>query len=278
MEGTGPLCAQGPFQVAVSILPQKYFVERIGGRKVQVLSMIPPGASPALYEPSPRQMAALSRCRLYFTIGVPFEKAWVERFKNSNPHLSFIPIDRWVAKIPIEPKHHGGQRGLGTHSLDPHVWLSPPLVILQARVILDALCALAPGECQGFEKNYRKWIHELVDLDLELRQMFPPRMKARRFLVYHPSWGYFAATYGLEQVPMELEGKAPSPKQLARFVKYARKAGFTTIIVQPQFSRRAAELVAKQIGARVVAADPLAYRWEENLLKCARIIRQALSP
>ncbi|HIC85005.1 MAG TPA: cation ABC transporter substrate-binding protein [Desulfobacterales bacterium] len=272
-------CLASILQVAVSILPQRYFLEKIGGDKVKIVVMIPPGANPALYDPAPKQMAALSRCTLYFSIGVPFEKAWIKRFQKGAPHLKIVSTDRWISKIPMKSKHHAHKSPNGhTTHLDPHVWLSPPLVALQSRVILDALCSAQPDSCGYFEKNYRNWANELVDLDIKLRGIFPPTLKARRFLIYHPAWGYFAATYGLEQVPMELEGKPPSPKLLGRFIEHAKKGGFKGLIVQPQFSDRAAKIVAEQIGANILVVDPLAYNWKENLLKSARIIRSALRP
>jgi len=272
-------CLAAPLQVAVSILPQKYFVERIGGEEVRITVMIPPGANPAIYEPSPRQMASLSDCSLYLSIGVPFEKAWLKRFKKGNPRLKIIPTDKWIAKIPMKSKRPSrNSSNSHTIELDPHVWLSPPLVVLQSRIILDALCSARPTSCSCFEKNYKTWINEIVELDLNLRRIFPPTLKARRFLVYHPAWGYFAAAYSLEQLPIELEGKAPSPRQLGHFIELAKGAGFKVLIVQPQFSNRAAKIVAQQIGARTVVLDPLAYQWKANLTKAARLIRSALRP
>lgn len=269
--------------VFVSILPQKYFLEKIGGDRIQTIVMVPPGANPATYEPKPRQMVVLSRSKAYFSIGVPFEMTWLPRISHMYKQLPIIQTDRFIAKRRLwgsPPNSKGTEpwaRGPGkTEGLDPHVWTSPPLVMLQARNIMVGLSRIDPVNRDYYEANYRKFIIELVNLDLELRNMLLPQCAGRYFLVFHPSWGYFAETYGLRQMAIEKEGKPPGPGDLETLIDLAKRRHVNAVFVQPQFSRKSAQLVARAIGARVVSADPLAEDWAANLKRVAEELQNAL--
>ncbi|MBW1683205.1 MAG: zinc ABC transporter substrate-binding protein [Deltaproteobacteria bacterium] len=267
-------------RVFVSIPPQKYFVERIGRKNVRVSVMVRPGANPATYEPSPSQMASLSRARVYFATGVPFEKTWLSRFAKTAPRLRIVHTDRDIKKLPMRSHRHeadrDGKSARRESAFDPHVWLSPPLVLLQARVVLEGLTSADPARSAIYEQGYREFVREIVDLDLELRRLFRDRGRAARFISFHPAWGYFARAYGLEQVAVELEGKEPKPAELAKLIRYARKAGMRAVFVQPQFPRRSAEVLAREIGGKIMTADPLAADWAANLREVARKLSDAL--
>lgn len=280
-----PALAKEAIKVTVSILPQKYFVEKIGGDRVDVTVMVLPGASPATYEPKPQQMVQLSESRVYFAIGVPFEGVWLEKFQSLNPQMTLVPTQTGVEKIPMRAHvhhdhHHPPKQGSATHSgmPDPHIWLSPPLVLLQARNIFHALCKADPEHAKSYEANYRAFVDELVDLDMDLMQKFKGADQGKRFMVYHPAWGYFAGAYGLEQIPIEMEGKEPTPKDLQQLITLARKEGIRVIFVQPQFSTKSAETIAKAIQGSVMVADPLALDWAENLLRAASAFGSAIEP
>ena len=267
--------AAGP-SAFVSIQPQKYFVERIGGDAVDVKVMVDPGAHPAVYEPSPRQMAALSRADLYFAAGVPFEDAWLKKIQAANPDLKIVHTDDWIQKQPID--RNGRTKGDHDHAhgnKDPHIWLSPPLVMIQARHILTALSQADPDNADTYEANGQKFISELAQLDTRLRQMFAHGSGGRRFLVFHPSWGYFASAYGLEQIPVEISGKAPKAADIQRLITLARKNDIQTVLIQPQISSKSAETIARAIDGQVVSADPLAENWPENLVEVAGKILEA---
>jgi len=263
--------AEGPMAVFVSIVPQKYFVEKIGGNLLSVSTMVQPGANPHLYEPRPHQMAALSKSRVYFAIGVTFETVWLPKFAKLNPAMRIVHTDKGIDKIAmVTPPHdaHG--------TLDPHVWVSPPEVKIVARNILDALLEIDPGNSSTYKSHYEAFIAEIEKLDKDLKEIFKNK-KGLKFMVYHPSWGYFARAYGLEQVPVEVEGKEPKPEQLKSLIEESRKQGIKVIFVQPQFSAKSAETVAKAIGGEVVFADPLSQDWERNLRDQAQKFRQALA-
>lgn len=264
--------------VFVSIVPQKYFVQQISGDLVHVEIMVQPGASPATYEPKPSQMAGLARAAIYFAIDVPFEKAWLGKIAAVNPKMPIIRTDSGIDKLAMAAHHHEEQGSeqdeVGHGILDPHIWLSPILVKKQAAAILAGLKSILPGHAAELEANYRNFLLSLDRLDSQLHEQLQ-NSKGLQFMVFHPSWGYFARQYGLEQVPIEIEGKTPKPAQLAELIGHAQQQNIHIIFVQPQFSRKSAEVVAKEIGGKVVFADPLAEDWPRNLADVAEKIRQA---
>jgi zinc transport system substrate-binding protein len=279
------IAAEDRLPVFVSILPQQYFVQQIGGDHVDVQVMVSPGASPATYEPRPRQMTALAGARLYFSIGVAFETVWLDKIMAANPTMTLVRTDAGIQKIAMATHHHGeethheGEENHGESSqdgiLDPHIWLSPPLVRQQAGTILKALTAADPGRSKAYETNYRRFVNEIDALDSDLKTLFADK-EGLPFMVFHPAWGYFAQAYGLKQVPIEIEGKDPKPAQLQVMIENARTQGIRVVFVQPQFSVKRAELVAREIGGQVAFADPLALDWLTNLRAVAGKFEAAL--
>ena len=280
----------------VSITPQQYFVQRIGGSLVDVSVLVPTGADPHSYEPKPRQMAELAKTAVYFAVGIDFEKAWMKRIAAANPVMRVVHTDEGIQKLALSAHHsHGKDKGRlaspgntkhasspgGAHSHhhagapDPHVWLSPPLVKIQAKHIADALVAVDSANRTRYEENLVDFLRELDVLDAELKSMFAGNSGVR-FMVFHPSWGYFAQAYGLEQVPIEVEGKDPKPAQLKELIHHAREHGVKVVFVQPQFSVKSAEMVAREIGGQVVVADPMAGNWAENLREVGHKFKAAL--
>ena len=306
----GSANADEKLSVFVSIVPQKYFVQQIGKDMVDVNIMVKPGASPATYEPKPRQMAELSNAALYFSIGVPFEKAWLKKFASANPEMKIIHTDHGIEKMAMaahhhgeekphhekhEAEHHNGEHHEGEHhdgnhhdadthkhendhdhaGLDPHIWTAPALVKIQANTILKALQQAAPQFKNEFQTNYHSFITRIDALDQELKQTLAGK-SGLQFMVFHPSWGYFAKAYGLKQVPIEIEGKNPKPAQLKELINHAKEDGIKIIFVQPQFSTKSAALIAGEIGGQVAFADPLAEDWMNNLRMIAEKFKQAL--
>lgn len=288
--GTG--FAAETIPVFVSIAPQKYFVQKIGGERVSVGVMVQPGANPATYEPKPRQMAELSKAKAYFAIGVPFEDIWLDRIAAANSEMKVVHTEQGIQRVPMaahhhhdgEDRHHEGSEEHGSdppaaaaehQGLDPHIWLAPPLVKIQIRSILSTLKAIDPIHQDAYEANCRRFAAEIDQLDGRIRQVFQG-FQGLRFIVFHPAWGYFARAYGIEQVPIEIEGKAPKSAQLKELIHHAREARIKIIFVQPQFSTKSAQLVAGEIGGQVSFADPLAEQWAENLQTVADQFKAAL--
>jgi zinc transport system substrate-binding protein len=265
-----------PIKAFVSIAPQRYFLGRIGGNLVQITVMVEPGVSPHTYEPKPRQMAELAKAKLYFTIGETFERAWLDKIRNVNPALVIVRTEAGIDKIPMATHHHGGEEGHDHGIKDPHIWLSPPLVMLQARNILQGLLRADPVHRDIYQANYKKFIIELVDLDAELTNALEARDRAQAFMVFHPAWGYFALAYGLEQVAVEVEGKEPKPAELQRLIQDARERGIKVVFVQPQFSTKSAETIASAVGGQIAFVDPLSPEWSKNLREVAAKFKGAL--
>ncbi len=264
--------------VFVSIPPQKYFLHQIGKQRVDIQVMVKPGASPATYEPKPRQMAAISRTHIYFAVGVPFEKTWLKKIAAANPDMQVVYTDHGIQKIPMATNHTESERHREKDhhgELDPHIWLSPTLVMTQARTILNALVEIDPDHRAVYEANTKVFFSKLAALDDELKNIFAGK-QGFQFMVFHPSWGYFARAYGLQQVPVEIEGKNPKPAQLKALIEHAKKKHINIIFVQPQFSSRSARLLAKEIGGQVIFADPLAPDWSGNLREVAQKFKVAL--
>lgn len=262
-----------PLRVFVSVLPQKTFVERIGGERVQVEAMVRPGDSPHTYEPTPRQVAALADADLYVAVGGTFEDAWMGRIRSTNPRMAIVNTGEGLNLRALQAHDHdGGEEAApdeGRHqSKDPHLWTSPPLVRQMAARIRDALTELDPAQGPFYAANYASFATELDDLDRDIRAQLAG-LTNRRFMVFHPSWGYFADTYGLTQVPIEHEGKEPGPKALVALIEQARREQVKVIFVQPQFSRKAAAQIAAAIDGRVEVMDPLAADYSANLRRVA---------
>jgi zinc transport system substrate-binding protein len=277
-----------PIDVFVSIVPQKYFVEKIGGESVKVSIMVQPGANPATYEPKPRQMAALAKAKAYFTIGVPFETVWLDRISAANPGMTVIHTEEGIKKrtmadhFHVEEGHSAQEReewkqAEEHHGVkDPHIWLSPRFVKFQARNILNGLLRIDPARGASYEMNYKSFISEIHALDAEIKGIFAGKEGRKVFMVFHPAWGYFAQDYGLEQIAVEMEGKEPGPAEMEELIRHARKEGIKVIFVQPEFSTKSAETIAKAIEGELVFANSLALDWADNLKKVAAEFEAAL--
>jgi zinc transport system substrate-binding protein len=297
-----------PLPVFVSILPQAWFVQRIGGPYVDVGVLVGAGQSPHAFDPTPRQVTRLAQARIFFRIGWPFEKELLRKAEAVNPNLIVIdtregvPL-RWMTPAEADADA-GSEKVSGTLSRrvpdtfsdtgrappgdaenpaaggragqpDPHSWLNPRLAKVQAATIEKALAAADPAHADAFRKNLAALLEDLDRLDARLREVLAP-LKGKAFFVYHPAFGYFADAYGLVQVPVEIEGKEPGARQLAALVARAKADGVRILFVQPQFSARSAGAVAEAIGGAVIPMDPLAGDYAANLLDMAGKIRQAL--
>ncbi|MCX5675290.1 MAG: zinc ABC transporter substrate-binding protein [Planctomycetota bacterium] len=295
-------------QTFAAVLPQAWFIRRIGGPHVDVDVLVGPGQSPHTFDPTPRQMARLARARLFFAVGWPFEKRLLEKAAAVNPNLKVIdtlegvPL-RWLTPAEIAADA-GSEKVSGTLSRrvpdtfsdpappaappgqapapaaragqpDPHVWLSPRCAKIQAATIAKALADADPARAEEFRKNLAAVQQDLDRLDARLAAALAP-LRGKTFFVYHPAFGYFADAYGLVQAPVEIEGKEPGARQLAALIARAKSEGVRVIFVQPQFSARSAEAVARAIGGAVVPIDPLAGDYEANLLDMADKIRRSL--
>lgn len=255
--------------ITVSVLPQQYFVERLVGDHFDVNVMVQPGESPESYEPSPQQMRALSNSTAYISIGVPFENAWLEKMTADNQNIVVVDSSVGITKLPLMGHDHDDDEGEGHEEeelgeLDPHIWTSPRLVKIQAQNITQALITIDPENENEYEKNLEVFIKDIETLDERLTSMFSD-VEQKKFMIFHPSMGYFAEDYGLTQIPIEIGGTEPSAQELAQFIKMAVEEDVHVIFVQPEFSKRSAETIAKEINGQVVELNILSLDWLNNL-------------
>ncbi|PIE31953.1 cation ABC transporter substrate-binding protein [candidate division KSB3 bacterium] len=285
-----PAKASEPLRVAVSIPPQVYFVEQIGGDLVDVLCMLPEGATPHTYEPTAQQMKQLSQADLYVRIQVDFENAWWEKMMSANPDMQVVDSTEGVefleghvheeagGKHEHEDEKHRVEESdhHEHHGRNPHIWLSPRAVKMQVEDICQGLVSVDPEHKDSYTTHKESFLNTLNSLDAEIQNKLA-HLKTRTFMIFHPAWSYFARDYGLEEISIEIEGKEPSAKEMAELMKIAKEGQVSVIFVQPQSSRRSADTIAKQIGARVEMLDPLAANWFENMRHVSDIFAETLS-
>lgn len=261
--------ADEPIRVFVSILPQAQLVEKIGGERVEVSVLVQPGQSPATYSPTPKQLAELSKAKLFVRVGVPFEQGFIEKVRETYTKLKIVDQRDNVQLLrSCDHDHDHGE-------VDPHIWLDPRRLKVQAQTVAKALVEAEPERLEEFNANLLKLIAELEALDKRIERVLAPS-KGQALLVYHPAYGYFADSYGLRQVAVEAGGKEPGARQLAGIIDQARKIKAKVVFVQPQFSKKSAELVAEAIGGTVVPMDPLARDVLSNLENMAKTVAQSL--
>ncbi len=258
-------------QVFVSIEPQKYFVERIGGEYIDVEVMVKQGQNPATYEPTPIQIAKLGASSAFFSIGVPFESSFLNKISSNLPNLNLIDTSAGIDKRKITEHDHGEN----SEQLDPHIWMSPVLVQQQASIILKTLIKLEPEHSNYFTKNYNKFVSDLKEINLELINILED-YKGGTMFVYHPSFGYFADLYGLKQLAIEEAGKEPSPRVLEKIIKNIIAENVKVIFVQPEFQSSSIKVITEATGAAVISVNPLSYNYLENLRYIAETMGESL--
>lgn len=267
---------QKKIPVFVSILPQAFFVDKIGGDRVVVDVLVQPGQSPHTYAPTPRQMGRLAEARVYFRIGVAFENGLIPKLQSTMPELLIVDTRQGITleKMTAHEEEEAGHSH--EEELDTHIWLDPLLVKKQAAIIKDALVQLDPDGRSLYEKNLAAFCTELDALHARLSTALAP-LRGKSFFVFHPAFGYFAKTYGLKQIAVETGGNAPSARHLAALIESAREKGVRVLFVQPQFSQKSAETVARAIDGVVVALDPLAKDYFTNMTGIAEALEMALA-
>lgn len=243
--------------VAASIMPQKEFIEAVGGDKVEVIVMVPPRADPHTYEPQPGQLRELSKAKIYFQIGsgIEFEKTWMARLKELNPNMKIVNCSKGI-KLMKE---------------DPHVWTSPRNAIIIVENIYKALIEEDPNHKDYYAKNKDKYISKLKKLDEQFNQTLKEKQKI--ILVYHPAWTYLCKDYNIKQITIEKEGKEPPPQTLTKIIQEAKKNNIKIMIVSPQSNKQSAQTIANEIGAEIVIIDPLAENYIENMQKMLQTLK-----
>lgn len=258
--------------IFTSLAPVSFIVSQIGGDLIAVQTLIPPGRDPHTFSPSPQQIVTLSQAEIYFTVDMTFEKELMRRLTASHKGLHIIDCSTGMSKRPMAHDHHHQHHSTAG---DPHIWLGIKPLAQMARNVADSLSHHAPDHHVTFQKNLSRFLERLDRLNTELGQLLAP-FQGRSFLVFHPSFGYFADSFALIQEAVEIEGKSPSPRQLTAIIKEARAKQIRVIFVQPQFDKRPASRIAQAIGAELLTLDPLAANVFDNLRAMAEKIAGAL--
>ena len=283
--------AKNPISVYVSILPQKYFVERIAGEHARVQVLVKPGKSPSTYSPSPDQIKELTTSDIFFRIGVPFENGFLHKINAISGDIQIVDTRKGIAMRemkfhdhgddPHEKTDHNGSDHNETDKQDPtgkdpHIWMNPLLVKTQARTMAAALISFDPENSRAYEQNMERFIRDLETLHNHLTATLVP-FQGETIFVFHPVFGYFTDAYGLKQMAIETMGKAPRGKQLSAIIKKAKVNKTRVLFVQPQFDQHAAQKISAAIKGRVVSIDPLAFDYLSNMESIAQAIGSNLA-
>lgn len=252
--------AQAKIVVMVSVLPQSYLVQKIAKDLVEVRVMVPNGKSPEIYEPLPLQMRDIKDAQIYVGVGMPFEKKWLHRFKSTNPKLYFLDMPRAIMQSGFKI------------SQDPHIWLSPKLMKIQAREIFRAIASIDFKNKNFYKQNYEEFLQEIDALDSEIKAIFAKPNAKKVFVVYHPAWHYFASEYGLEEIAIESEGKEAKSAHLQEVIALIKQKGIRTIFLQPQFAKKQVQALSTELGLQIVELDSLQENWAEAMLGYAKAI------
>ncbi len=264
--------------VAVSIAPLAEFVEAVGGDRVFVTVMVPPGASPHTYEPTPGQLKAVHRALTYVKVGsgIEFELVWLDKLLAVNRHLAVCDASRGVDLIAIDDHyHHKHKQDSSTAARDPHIWTSPGNAMKMVENIRDCLIAADPANEASYHAGAESYIAKLRRLKTRIEEGLAVA-RHRKFMVFHAAWGYFASEFQLEQIPIEAGGKEPSARDIARQISKAKAENIRVIFIEPQFNPKSAETIARAVGARVATLDPLARNYLQNMENIADAVTGTL--
>ena len=259
--------------ISVSILPQKYFVERIAGDFVRVNVMIPPGANPAISDLTSEQLKMLNNSSLYFAVGyLPFEFTHIYSLLKNRRDIQLI---KHTDAIELPEKEFPAHKHGDVESLDPHIWMSPTYAKQMARTIRDVLSDNFPEKKNLFSENCDRFMQEIDSVDREARRIILSK-RHKLFLIYHPALTYFARDYGMEQIAIEDEGKEPNPVHVRAIIDRSREKGVRVVFIQSQFDEANARAIATEIGGEVIAIDPLSPDWKEEMISLLKIIDQKM--
>ncbi|HOV70531.1 MAG TPA: zinc ABC transporter substrate-binding protein [Clostridia bacterium] len=250
--------------VAVTIVPQKTFIEAVCGDMVDVVTLIPPGYSPENHEPSPMVMQKFSDADIYFAMGMPVEAASILPKAGGK---KVVRLDQEVAQVYPDRYFGDGQED----ERDPHIWLSPKRVIVMINAIAREMIALDGANRQIYERNAQEYIKKLEALDSEIKEIII-NAKSKKFIIFHPSLGYFADDYQLAMYALEEYGKEATPKRMQELIDLAKAEGIKVIFAQAETDSKQSEAFAESIKGRKYVIDPLSADYINNLKDIANAI------
>jgi zinc transport system substrate-binding protein len=259
--------------ITVSIAPYKYFIDKIAGDEYSVNIMVPAGADPHSYEPFPEQISKLVKSIAYVSNGfLGFEMNWLDRFYEANPTMKKLSLGDKIEPLTSSGHHHDGH----SENADPHYWVSPGCALIIATSVRDFLSELNPPGKEKYAANFKLLAVEIQKLDEKSKDYFSDSQK-KSFMIYHPNLGYIARDYGLEEIPVEFDGKEPTPLRLRELIDRARKDHIKTIFVQREYDTKNAQAIATEIGASLVIIDPLSEDWQRSTTDIIEALHKSLT-
>ncbi|MEG1616432.1 MAG: zinc ABC transporter substrate-binding protein [Bacteroidales bacterium] len=265
--------------VTVTILPQQYFAQKIAGDKFDVHVMVPAGSSPESFDPSPTSLVKVENSEAYFKIGhIGFELAWMDKLSRLAPDLKIYDNSQGIDLLHNEGhtcSHTDGHahEHLGEEGVDPHTWTSPRNAAIIANNMLKAFIEMSPADSAYFRSNYNGLMEEINATTHTVDSLLTD-LPARSFVIYHPSLTYLANDYHLNQFAIENEGKEPSAQYLKSMIDSVRATGAKVVFIQQEFDEKNAQVVASEVGAKVVSINPLSYNWSEEMIQIAKSLHE----
>jgi zinc transport system substrate-binding protein len=248
--------------VLVTLPPYAYLVKRISGDTVTVETLIPPGANPHLFEPTPQEVSKAVQAKLWFCIGEQLEGKILTALHEKNKNLVSIDLCQGIALM--SGHDHGGKHHHHEEGKDRHLWLSPKLAKIQARTIAEALSNRFPDHRSHYQIQLQSLLLDLDLLDQQIHTALDP-LKGKAILVSHPAFGYFCRDYGLRQISIECEGKDPLPHALSRIIKQAKETGVTTVFAVSPHNNKGAETIADRLHLPLITIDPYSSDYMQNM-------------
>lgn len=251
--------------IAVTIVPEKTFVEAVCGDLAEVITMVPPGSSPENYEPTPQEIEKFSKASVYFTIGVPTEEANI--LPNAGD-VKIIALQDKAAKVYPDRTFESGER-------DPHIWLSPKRAKVMVAAIAEEMGNFDKANKETYKQNADRYIEQLDKLDKDIAASLEG-VKNRKFIVYHPAFGYIAEDYNLQMYALEEEGKESTIQHLKEMIDLANKENIKVIFYQEEIDSSQSEAFAEEIGGKTMQLEPLAADYIDNLKKMAQTMAEVM--
>lgn len=257
--------------ITVTLEPLRYFTEAIAGDHFRVVSMVPEGSSPETYDPAPQQLVDLSKSQAYLRIGyIGFEQAWMDKLQTNAPHTKVFDTSRGVELIRGKGHRHGNHYHEG--GVEPHIWNSTRNAAVIVENVCAALCELDSTHRTEYRYRTDSLKQAIAQTDRDIRNLLQQADSA--FMIYHPALSYFARDYGLKQISIEEGGKEPSPAQLKHLIETCRNDNVNIIFVQQEFDQHNAQLIADELGIRIVPINPLSYHWQEEMMGIAKSLHK----
>ena len=257
--------------ITVTIEPLRYFTEAIAGEHFKVVSMVPKGSSPESYDPTPQQLVALGNSQAYLRIGyIGFEQAWMKKLEANHPNMKIYDTSQGIDLIRSEGHWHGDHFHEG--GVEPHIWNSTQNASIIADNIYEALCQLDSTHQEEYKHRLDSLKQTIARTDENVSAIL--KNASTSFLIYHPALSYFARDYGLKQISIEEGGKEPSPAHLKELIELCKREKAQVIFVQQEFDQRNAQLIADELGIKVVSINPLSYDWAEEMVRVAQALKR----